>query len=484
MTPSPKNITNQPQGGGWHRLAWDDVANVDDHGYESVYEWGSGRKTKPESVDVPCSNGSTAWCQLRNHAGGVPSGWVTVTINDRGEIIDIDDPDPEPEPQYPNPPRNLTVSGITASAVRLDWHAPQAGGAAVDHYHLSFSKSGGQAATDTTTSLSYRLTGLDPDSDYAVALTAIAANGHQSTIVTGYWRTEPDEQPPPETPPQPPSGLRLVSTDPEYASAEVAWNPQQDADFWEIVLENVFPRERKANAASYTFSDLTAGSTYSWRLRAVRKATGGKLLRSGWVRSSFTFEDEKPPPPPVPIPKPQGLRSHCITTSTAIVEWDRATGVDGWEVWIGDRTTAAFTTATRHNVKNLRPNTSYTVSVVAIKGDGESEVSTDTFVTLNDEEIHGELPTPTGLHLENPRPGVLQAMWDGQVPEFKPGQRTNEAFYISCDGLETTTQTDRAAHEWTGLASGEYVVEVYRATGGAVSGIARLAASVKGARWS
>lgn len=340
-------------------------------------------------------------------------------------------------------------------------------------------------------------------SEYPIALYAHGSTTEWRARYTrsgtsGEWRTgrawlpngfeEDGEQPPPPPPnpyPDPPAGLFVGETDASAGTARVGWDEPEDTRIthWLVLLEGE-TQWRTTRGPSYVFHRLSTGITYGWRVKAVIEDDEGVSFGSGAVRGpQFELDEEKPPPPPpVPVPTPEGLRTHCITTSSAIVEWERASTVDGWEVAVGNGP-AQFTTSTRHAVRGLQPNTSYTVTVVARAGEAESEPATDTFVTLADEEIEGELPTPTGLHLENPRPGVLQATWDGTVPEFKPGQRTSDAFYVSCDGLETTTQTDRAAAEWTGLPSGEYVVEVYRATGAAVSGIARLAASVKGVRW-
>lgn len=484
-TPKPSGITAQvirPR--EWYTVSWDDVAGADYYECQHQDEAHVSQLRKPESALIAVPRGTRRFTAIRNVVGGEPSGWVRVTLNDEGSIVDIDGDDEKPPPdQAPNPPRNPTASELTTTSTRLVWDAPAAGGTAVDHYHVSWSKAGGTGTgEDTSDNRELLVTGLDADSDYAAAISAVSAAGLPSRTVPVYWHTEADEVvPPPEQPPQNPTGLRLVSTDPAYASASVAWTAAADAEFWEVELEGVFPRPRKANAAEYTFSDLAENTLYGYRVRAVRTGAGGKLLRSGWARGEFTYQGSKPPPPE-PVPTPRNVRAHCISHNSTKVEWDLDASVIEYAVWlVGAEDAAQRTQDTLVTLRGLTSNTSYTAYVVAYDENGRSsEPGSVTFKTGVPEPPPDEDPdTDTAADWPAPRlevvptqHGRVRATWDDPATSEKPTSGMGFPFWHVSLDQRTWYFTRERQYEFDVGHGGELFVSVYGVWDNTLTGIA------------
>lgn len=492
MTPKPTGITSQVlTPNAWYYVTWDDVPGTDVR-YECHHE-GEAASTelrKPESALIAVPKGTTRYTRIRNIVDGVPSGWVKVTLNDKGEIVDIDGDDPTPG-KPPNPPRNLDAVDVTATATRLVWDPPEPGGTDVDHYHVSWSRDGAAGEQTTVTDTELALDGLTPDAAYAAAVTAVSAASVPSKAVHAQWRTQPDGTDP-ETPPAPPSGLHVVSTDPEYASVTVGWHPQGDADYWEVLLDDVYPRYRRANSTEYVFSDLTDGTQYSYRVRAVRKSpTSGKLLRSAPTRGHFTYDGHTPPP--VGPQPPRNVRAHCITDTSTKVEWDLDAGVYEYRVWIEGMEDAAQTTqGSLVTVVGLSQATAYTALVTARDRAGNESrpgsVWFRTGIPEPDPDPDPEVPTepdwpaPT-LMIEPLEGGRARATWDdppeGTPPGIytpSPGRKPTGAmgypfWHVSTDQATWFFTRDRQ-HEFEIPRSGEVQVSVYGVWDNTLTGIA------------
>lgn len=484
-TPKPSGITAQvirPR--EWYTVSWDDVAGADYYECQHQDEAHVSQLRKPESALIAVPRGTRRFTAIRNVVGGEPSGWVRVTLNDEGSIVDIDGDDDPPPDKPPNPPRNPQATEVVATSARLVWDAPTSGGTPVDHYHVSWSKAGGSSTgEDTSDNPELLVTGLDADSDYGAAVSAVSAAGSPSKSVPVYWHTEADEVvPPPEQPPNPPTGLRVTSTEPEYASVSVVWNQQDDADYFEVLLDNVFPRYRKANSAEYTFSDLTDGQTYTWRVRAVRKASGGKLLRSTAASSEFTYEGEKPPPPPTPVPRPRNVRAHCISHNSTKVEWDLDAQVIEYEVWLGGAEEAAQRTQdTLVTISGLTSNTSYTAYVVAYDEDGRSsEPGSVAFKTGlpepppdedPDADTAADWPAPR-LEVVPTQNGRVRATWDDPATSEKPTSGMGFPFWHVSLDQRTWYFTRERQYEFDVGHGGELFVSVYGVWDNTLTGIA------------
>lgn len=197
--PKPAGITAQWQSGNWIHLTWDPVAGADF--YEHEYAYGSGRLNEPKSGLFAVAPGTTEWCKIRNVVGGAESGWVTVTVNDKGTILAIDNGDPDPPPpDGPTTPTRFRVTATGPTTLGLAWEASSSP-VGIRHYELTWQREGGSLHGTPVTGTSHTVTGLTPATGYDFGVYAVDNGGQESSVAITAGRTEPDGPPPP-----PPSG--------------------------------------------------------------------------------------------------------------------------------------------------------------------------------------------------------------------------------------------------------------------------------------
>ncbi|KGI79384.1 hypothetical protein IL38_24115 [Actinopolyspora erythraea] len=290
--PKPTHPQNHPQGNGWHMLTWDAVSGVDDHGYESEYEWGGGRQNEPRSVLFPCSTGATAWCRIRNHVNGTPSDWVTVTINSSGEIID---PDPE---QPPKPPSGLHLvsTNIQEGTATVGWDEP------TDAEYWEILLENHWSQWQRADRVRYTFYDLYLGSEYGYRVRAVRTTSSGATLRSAPTRDQFtfDDVPPPERTPAPPENLRVI--DVQATSASATWDTPAstpvEIDYYWI---NYVP------AGGEGTSDTTVTTRYpmqrlspSTRYRVQVRSHGVNGAWSDPVVDSFTTREKTDPPPPPP----------------------------------------------------------------------------------------------------------------------------------------------------------------------------------------
>lgn len=208
-TPAPTGIQVLGHGGGWFTLSWQPVPSADPHGYESEYAWGSGRRQVPESVMFAVAPGTNDWCRVRNWVGGTPSGWVKVTIDDKGTIVALEGGDDQPEPP-PAAPSGLRVVRTDAAqgTVAVAWdHQPEA-----DYWEVMLD--GAYSRWRKVHEPAHTFEDVQPDTTYRYQVRAIrrAATGApvpsfptaaQFTLAGQPVPPKPDPDPKPEPEPEP-----------------------------------------------------------------------------------------------------------------------------------------------------------------------------------------------------------------------------------------------------------------------------------------
>lgn len=237
---------------------------------------------------------------------------------------------------------------------------------------------------------------------------------------TGFHQDESDPQP---KPPKPPTGLRIVDTDPSAGTARVAWDGtrQHEDSFWRVLLEDVDTTWRNVRTPGTTFKHLEAGRTYGWRVKTIDVDEDGFEHESAPVRGpEFELDGDPPPPPPVDPPSsPRALRVHCIHPHHAKVEWDAnppEEGVTSYLVTL-DGTTQREVIGTLVELRDLTPETTYTVDVRACRDQDCSPPTRQQFTTGSEapppqpDPPDGAPTAPSGLYVDPIGPGRIELSW-------------------------------------------------------------------------
>ena len=254
------------------------------------------------------------------------------------------------QPQPCDAPTSLTVTSKTQTSATITW----AGSAASYDVQL------GENASQNVTATTYTFNNLTAGTTYTAK---VRANCGETTSdwVTVTFTTDEEEQPTCE------KVTNLVATT-TYNSAILTWNG--DAASYDVQLGENTPVN--VTASSYTFNDLTASTTYTAKVRA----NCGNGLTSEWTSVNFTTDAE----PAEDCDAPTNVTASEITQTTAVISWEGT--AETYEVTVGDKDPVNVS-AKSYACSGLTANTTYTVKVRSICGDGKmSEAATATFKTL------------------------------------------------------------------------------------------------------
>ncbi len=269
-------------------------------------------------------------------------------------------------------PTSLTVTSKTQTSATITW----AGSA------TSYDVQLGSNASVNVTATTYTFDNLTAGTSYTAK---VRANCGETTSdwVSVTFTTEEEEQPTCEK-------VTNLTATPTYNSVILTWNG--DAASYDVQLGN--NASVNVTTTSHTFNNLTASTTYTAKVRA----NCGNGLTSEWESINFTTDAE----PSEDCDAPTNVTANEITQTTAVISWEGT--AETYEVTVGDKTPVNVS-AKSYACSGLTANTTYTVKVRSICGDGKmSEAATATFKTLKDQsgltDVENELsvkvyPNPT-----------------------------------------------------------------------------------------
>jgi chitinase len=276
----------------------------------------------------------------------------------------------------PSVPSNVTAAAQSTSSILVSWVAStDASGIAA--YRIF--RDGGATPVATVQGTTFTDTNLAANTTYSYTVTAVdgAPAANESAPSAPASATTNPEPPPADT--TPPSVPTNVSAVPQSASQIlVSWTASTDASGiagYEVLREGVAEPIAVVQTTSYTDDSLSAGTTYTYRVRAIDGATPAN--RSAESAPATATTDSQPildfTPPTVPTnvraevgggPGPAGREVR--------VRWDASTdesGISGYRVFRNGGAAPIATVQNRdYRDRDVQPNTTYTYTVQAVDG--------------------------------------------------------------------------------------------------------------------
>eukprot|EP00731_Ephydatia_muelleri_P037955 Em0610g2a len=303
----------------------------------------------------------------------------------------------------PSPPLNLRTQDVTSTSVTVNWDPPQNPNGKLQGYEVSYTPCGGclssvYARNNTTC----ELTNLKPYMAYSISVKAktIAGFGEESipVIVTTL-----------ESVPSPPLILKVQNV--TSTSVTVTWNPPQNRNGILQGYEVSYTPKggstsfaKLKNDATCKLIDLKPFTVYYICVRA--RTVVGFGDRSVLLTVSTS---EIAPSPPL------NLKTKNVTSTTVTVIWDPPQNLNGqlqgYEISYtpnGERPTVVdVQNTTTWKLTDLKPYTSYSISVRAKTGAGFGEKSIP--VTISTLE---SVPSPPNVQTQNVTSTSVTVIWE------------------------------------------------------------------------
>ncbi len=271
--------------------------------------------------------------------------------------------------EAPSTPTPVTVSNILDTSADVTWPA-STDNVGVTGYDVYVDGD----LNGSTTSTSYSLTGLSPETSYSVAVRAKDAAGNESgeastSFTTGAFVDS-------EAPTQP---TNLSSSNETTTSADITWTASTDNVG--VTGYNVYvggSLDGTTASTSYSLTGLDPATTYSVAVEATDAAENTSTQASIDVTTLSPPDEEAPS-------APTDVAASNVTDSSADITWTASTdnvGVTGYDVYV-DGELDGSTTSTSYSLSGLSPETSYSVGVRAKDAAGNESVEGSTSFTTN-----------------------------------------------------------------------------------------------------
>ncbi|MXX51770.1 MAG: hypothetical protein F4Z39_12290, partial [Chloroflexi bacterium] len=315
----------------------------------------------------------------------------------------------------PAAPTSLTTSDITQTAITLSW-TPSTGATA-----YKARKDSGDSWTTLGNVAEYTFTGLTANTAYSLELRASNASGDSATAMTSA-RTLPNA-------PAAPTGLTTsgitasaITLNWSQSTGATAYKVRKDSDDWQTL----------GNVTTYTFSELSAGTSYSLQVRASN--AGGDSSAASLSRVTLPAA-------------PTSLSASGISDDSITLEWTKSDGTTGYKARKdrGDSWTT-LEDVDEYEFTGLTANTAYTLEVRASNSSGDSTVASISATTL--------VSAPTSLSTSDISQTEITLSWTKST-----GATTHRVRKASGDSW--TDAGDVNTYTFTNLtADTEYTLEV------------------------
>ena len=165
------------------------------------------------------------------------------------------------------------------------------------------------------------------------------------------------------------SGLKATAA--TENSITLSWSKVSDADGYRIYRYNSSTKKwvgiKNTTALTYTDKSLTAGTVYSYGIRAIDVVDGKYVYgEASNIISTLTLPGQT-----------KNLRVGKSDSSSITLKWDKASGATGYELYYKNASVKKFTrfavtSATEYTIKNLKAGASFTFAVRAYAKNGSA----------------------------------------------------------------------------------------------------------------
>jgi chitodextrinase len=358
----PSGMTTSGIGQTSVKLSW--AASTDNVGvtgynlYRDGVKTGSTAATSYTFSGLACGTTYTLALTAYDAAGNESDARYSTTTETTGACTATTDT------QAPTVPGGLATTGSTATSVSVGWTA-SSDNVGVSSYGAYRNGTSVGSATGT----SYTYSGLACGTSYTLAVDAVDAAGNRSakssiTASTAACAVADTQAP------SVPSGMTTSGIG--QTSVKLSWIPSTDNVG--VAGYNLYRDGAKSSSttsASYTFTGLACGTTYTLALTAYDAA--GNESDGRYATTTETTSACSPAPGDTQAPTvPGGLATTGNTATSISVGWSAATdnvGVTGYGVY-RNGSSVSSTGSTSYTYSGLVCGTSYTLAVDAVDGAG------------------------------------------------------------------------------------------------------------------
>jgi len=271
-------------------------------------------------------------------------------------------------PGVPSAPTNLTASNLKKDEVTISFTAPT--GVAIDYYNIIT----GGATIGATTTTSFTVTGLTPNTNYTYVVEA-RSGGNKST---------PSSPLSIVTLPLPPNSPNYITNTPTSSSVSITFSASPGAN---VTSYNVYSGSNVVGTGTTSpilVTNLSPSTQYSFALVATNN--GGDSQRAGPIICKTL---------PIAPTAPTNLSFSNATLNSIVLTFKPPTEeVTSYLLYLGGAPTTTQITASPYSITNLSPNTQYSLTLVAQNSAGSSPQSAPVIATTKS-------APPTNINVTN-----------------------------------------------------------------------------------
>ena len=328
------------------------------------------------------------------NAGGV-SKWTEYTLKKPGVVT------PPAEPKKVS--AIWTLSGKLSA--RVSWSAVNG----AESYQVQYKPNGGSWSSSVTVKSQTFYTFSVPNTDVSYDFRVKAVNTGGSSNWVEYSLPAPpkivsdlkEKEQPPLTVDAPAGVSAKWATTGNNASAELTWNKVSNVDYYEVGYKKdggkweTVPLCINSLSTSYVINGLDSGSSYSFRIKAVKSD-----VSSAWAECTLAKSE-----PEIKLTAPSGVSGVWTSTGNkwqAKISWNPVSGATRYEVqyktpktgnaW---KTDTDYSSGTSYISTGLGDYDSYTYRVRAVNANGASGWTEYTLVKPATAPEPTPQPTPT-----------------------------------------------------------------------------------------
>ena len=342
-------------------------------------------------------------------------------------------------------PTNVRAEDITTTSITLNW--TKVNGAT--GYSVRGYASGSPAYIEIGNVASHVFSGLTPATTYSLEVFARnPLTNSQPVLVRATTLAT--------IAPGKPWGFQRTGR--TMTSYSVRWNGSTGATAFKVQVDNGAVTTLPANARRHTFTGLTAGTSYTFKLVGNNNVGDSEVA---------TLTDSTLSTTPAPA-APTGLSTSGITQTAITLSWTKSSGATAYKVQVDSGAVATLGDVATHTFTGLTANTQYTLKVIASNSGGDSAAASTSASTLA--ALPNAPAAPTGLSTSGITQTAITLSWT------KSSGAT--AYKVQVDSGAVATLGDVATHTFTGLSAGTtYTLKVIASNSGGDSAAASTSAS-------